>query len=125
MVNASSRLPLRRDPLFWMVWGSYLAVGGLLLFIVPGFIDVYEQVDVPMPRLTIIVGWVSVFARQFPWIWILGTLVVARAITRLPLSEAQREWAKGLTFLGLVIHFGTALVGITLPLMGLLEEIEA
>ena len=124
-MEAPSRLPLRRDPLFWTLWGSHLAAGGFLVFIAPKFVEVFIQVDVAMPKATVIMGWASIFAQQFPWIWILGALLLARGIARLPFTENQREWTKVLVVLGAAINIGTIVASVLLPLCGLLEGIDS
>ena len=112
------------NSLFWVISSFYLGVGVVLFFFTPKFMDVFDQIDVAMPVSTVWVGSLSTFVCEFPWAWIIGTLLLARYISRLPRSRNQEVCVQILVILGMISNLGLILLGMFLPFLSWSEGIN-
>jgi len=115
--------PVRRWDLALMtlVYFGITAVG--LLLIIPKFDEVFQQVKVPMPSLTLCVVRISSFFRVHP-------VMFAALMTGIPASI--HLWQPRAVSVGrvaipvlFVVMWGWMVVGLFLPLLGTLESIGA
>lgn len=103
---------------------SSLVIIGLVTFVLPRFVDIFSQFDVPLPLLTRVVVFASDHLRHHMWLWLplivgaLVGLVVSRNI-----EAGRRKWDALLLNAPLLREITRAFyVGRTFRLLGMLIE---
>jgi len=120
---AASPPPARSWDLALATLGFFTATAAGLLLIVPKFDEVFRQVKVPMPGLTLMVTAVSEFCCTHPVLTaIVMTFVPASIHVWHPRAVAIGRVAIPLLFF---VMWGWMVVGLFLPLCVLLEGIES
>lgn len=103
---------------------SSLVVIGLVTFVLPKFVDIFSQFDVPLPVITQMVVAVSDLLRQYVWVWL--PLVIAAFFGLLVsrnLDAGRRHWDAALLNLPILRDITRAFyIGRTFRLLGLMIE---
>jgi type II secretory pathway component PulF len=103
---------------------SSLVVGGLVTFVLPRFVDIFDQFDVPLPTLTRIVVTTSDLMRQYVYIWL--PLVIATFIGLIisrNVDAGRRHWDAAMLNLPILRDITRAFyIGRTFRLLGLMIE---
>jgi type II secretory pathway component PulF len=103
---------------------SSLVVTGLVAFVLPTFVDIFTQFEVPLPTLTQVVVALSDMMRQYLWIWLpcmlaaLVGLIVSRNI-----EAGRRKWDAAMLNAPIFRDITRAFyIGRTFRLLGLMIE---
>jgi type II secretory pathway component PulF len=103
---------------------SSLVVLGLVTFVLPTFVDIFTQFEVPLPTLTRVIVALSDLLRQHVWIWL--PLVIA-ALVGLVVSGntdgGRRKWDAAMLHAPVIREITRAFyIGRTFRLLGLMIE---
>lgn len=124
--TAAAAAPARRSRYSWgLALATFLWLGSAaaaLWFVVPRFAEVYEQVKVPMPRVTLALIAASSGACQWP-VLVGAAVLVASAWTG-RWKGLPKALAKAFLPLALTVTIATLIVALFLPLIGSLEGIR-
>jgi type II secretory pathway component PulF len=103
---------------------SSLVVLGLVTFVLPKFVDIFSQFEVPLPALTQVVVAASEVLREHLWLWLpallcaLVGLIVSRNI-----DSGRRKWDAAMLNTPLIREITRAFyIGRTFRLLGLMIE---
>ena len=103
---------------------SSLVVLGLVTFVLPKFVDIFTQFEIPLPKLTRAVVWSSEMLSQHLWIWLPIVLAVAvgLVISR-HVESGRRRWDAAMLNAPIIRDITRAFyIGRTFRLLGLMIE---
>lgn len=103
---------------------SSLVIIGLVTFVLPKFVDIFSQFDVPLPLVTRVVVFLSDTLRQHSWLWLPMAVcaLVALALSR-RMEAGRRKWDALFLNAPLLREITRAFyVGRTFRLLGMLIE---
>jgi len=103
---------------------SSLVVIGLVTFVLPKFVDIFSQFDVPLPVITQVVVATSDVLRQYVWLW-LPLLIAAfvGALVSRNVDAGRKHWDAALLNLPILRDITRAFyIGRTFRLLGLMIE---
>jgi type II secretory pathway component PulF len=121
-VRASIRTLLAYPVLLACV--SLMVVTGLVTFVLPKFVDIFSQFDIPLPVLTRVVVAASDLLREHVWIWlpILLSVLVGLVISR-NVESGRRRWDAAMLNAPVLREITRAFyIGRTFRLLGLMIE---
>lgn len=103
---------------------SSLVVFGLVMFVLPRFVDIFGQFDIPLPVLTQLVVAASEVLQSYLWIWLPTLIACLLGLVISRNTEQGRRWWDGamLNTVGLRDITRAFYIGRTFRLLGLMIE---
>jgi len=103
---------------------SSLVVIGLVTFVLPKFVDIFGQFEVPLPVITRIVVATSDFLRHYAWIWFpLGIATFVGLLVSRNVEAGRKHWDAAMLNLPILRDITRAFyIGRTFRLLGLMIE---
>jgi type II secretory pathway component PulF len=103
---------------------SSLVVLGLVTFVLPKFVDIFSQFEVPLPTLTQVIVAMSEVLRQHLWIWLPLVLcgIIGLVVSR-NMEAGRRKWDSAMLNTPIIREITRAFyIGRTFRLLGLMIE---
>jgi type II secretory pathway component PulF len=109
---------------FLLAGVSSLVVIGLVTFVLPKFVDIFSQFEVPLPALTQIVVAMSEVMRRHVWLWLPAVLgAIIGLVASRHIESGRRQWDAAMLNTPLIREITRAFyIGRTFRLLGLTIE---
>jgi hypothetical protein len=127
----SEKTPSRPQP--WLMLFVHFFAGSVLFVIlgqtVPGFVEIFDDFEAELPGIAQLVISLSHLAVSYWYLLPLLLIVDAAVLFGLSRLTPRARWVTRLWFwlvlVAIVLLIGSAIVGVGLPFMNLLESIES